>query len=474
MKYLKQLVLFNFLAFIALSCNDNMEDVRPATSENPDWTEESHGGNALPNYELVFPDDKVNTVEIKFKKSTFDSLENNLKKNYFDIPFGIGSTKLTPTQINKLSSSGSSQFFGLAAPSFFEASITFNNKVWNNVGFKFDQAYPLLLSYLDGIKKMPFRLQFNKFQIAGSSITNQKLHGFNELQFISGYNDISMIRDKIGADIFRENGVIAPKTSFCKVYIDYGEGRKYYGLYTTMEVPEDAMIKTKFGENTGNIYEPETTMKFYSKSSFYKKNNQAQADYADVETLVAILNSTKRKSNYAEWKANLEKHFDIDTYLKWLAINICIRADEGYVSNFTLYNMANRKLTWIPSGFNYSLKLPPVSTNPNIPDTDTQIDLTWKKTSEVYPLIRYIMDDPSYFEKYKKHVEEFNKNYFSNGKLEALIDKNHNLIAPFIIGAEMEVKPYSHLAKSSDFDKGKIDIKSFLVTQGQNIREFLK
>ncbi len=58
----RQQVLLQFaLIFLCLTCCDQ-------TAERPEgWTEETHGSKANPNYDVVFPRDKVNRIDITLK-----------------------------------------------------------------------------------------------------------------------------------------------------------------------------------------------------------------------------------------------------------------------------------------------------------------------------------------------------------------------------------------------------------------------
>ncbi len=465
----KNLLLFASLFMFLIACKDKIESINPAIS-NPDWTTASHQ-ETTPNYAVAFPQDRVNTLEFTFRKTAWDSLTANLKKNYYGVEFGLGIRNLSTALNQKLSSTSTATYIGAAAPMYIDADVKFNGKSWQNVGFQYDGYLALFYSWVGGVAKMPFRLQTNKFETKYRATKNQNFYGFQHLTFSPGYDDISMIREKTGTDLFRENGIPTAQTAFYKIYVDYGEGKKYFGIYTMSEVLEDTMIKQQFGENTGNIYEPESNLKVFYKGAFTKKNNISAANYADAETLIAVLNSPRRKTNYAEWKQNFEKNFDIEPYIKWLAINNVIRGDENYDGNYHLYTLPSRKMTWIPTGFTSSFKFPATTT---VNNGSIQIDLGFTKVTDDYPLIKYIIDEPSYYVKYKKYIQDFNENYFTPAKMNAMLDKNQRMIAPFVTGAEMEVKPYTHLPKPSDFDKGIEDMKAFVVKQNQQVKDFLK
>ena len=68
------------------------------------------------------------------------------------------------------------------------------------------------------------------------------------------------MHEKLAADIFRNAGLKAPQTAYYRIYIDYGQGAKYFGLYTAVEIVEDTMLDSQFGSSTGNCYKPDGTI----------------------------------------------------------------------------------------------------------------------------------------------------------------------------------------------------------------------
>lgn len=59
--------------------------------------------------------------------------------------------------------------------------------------------------------------------------------------------------------LFREVWSLFPRTAFYRVYVDFGEGEKYFGLYSLVEEVDDTVIKTQYADSKGNLYKPEGT-----------------------------------------------------------------------------------------------------------------------------------------------------------------------------------------------------------------------
>lgn len=458
-----------FLFWVS-ACKPKAEEVSPDTGTNPDWATESHSNDVAPDYTMVFPQDAVNTLEITIRKTQWDSIRTDMKAKYGN-DFGTGGGGMGGGGIGGgMGGGGGAISFGTDEPDYFAVTMKFNEKTWTNVGFRLKGNSSLNSIWRSGVYKLPFRLKMDEFEDQFPTIKNQRFYGFQELSMSPGYSDNSLIREKVASDIFREAGVPAARTAFYKVYINFGEGKKYCGIYTMVEVVDDTMIQNQFAEDPdakGNIYKPESTFQTFQQSAFEKKNNEDNPDYSDVQAFVTALNATNRTSDASTWRANLEKTFNVDHYLKYLAVNNTIVNWDAYgamAHNHYLYNSPTRKLIWIPWDHNESMK----TTGRNA------VSLAMTEVAKSWPLIRYVADDAVYYAKYKQYVAEFTNNVFTAAKMGALFDKYHNLIAPYVNGTEVEQKPYSNLSSTSSFVSELAALKTHVSTRNQAVASFLK
>lgn len=435
---------------------DDVTTVDPQTY-NADWTDLSHG-NVTPDYTTVFPQSSVNQIDITIGTDKWNAIRTNMKALY-GYDFGARA--------------GAGGGFPNSESEYVDVTLKFNNKTWKNVGFRLKGNSSLSQAWGQGNYKLPFRLNFDKFEDTYPGIKNQHFYGFEELTFSPGIKDQSLIREKVAADIFRLAGVPAAQTAFYRVNIDFGAGLKYCGVYTGVEVPEDNMVKSQFGEEKGNIYKPESKLASFVQSEFEKKNNEETPDYSDVQAFVTALNSSLRTSNPAQWRSNLEQTFNVDHYLKYLAVNNAIVNWDVYGSmahNYYLYNHTGKKLTWIPWDHNEAL-----TGSPGISGSTSTgggggpgmggggqnaLSLSMNEVSSSWPLLRYVADDATYMEKYKSYLKSFKDNVFTESAMNALFDKYHNLISPYVIGANGEQANYTHLTNSASFTSALASLKT--------------
>ncbi|MFN8355940.1 MAG: CotH kinase family protein [Spirosomataceae bacterium] len=472
--------------FFVASCKKT-DEVSPS-EELADWTTASHSNQVDPNYSVVFPQNSVNTIEISMTSSDWTNIKSDIKSKY-SIDFGTGSSTTgggaapgggaPPAGGGAPGGNGGGAIsFGTGEPNYVAVKFKFNGKEWYHVGFRLKGNSSLTSIWRSGIYKLPFRLKFDEFEDTYPAIKNQRLYGFHELSMSPGYSDNSLIREKVVADIFRMGGIPAAQTSFCKVYIDFGEGQKYCGVYTMVEVIDDTMVKNQFGDDKGNIYKPESTFQSFAQSEFEKKNNEDAADYSDVKAIIEALNSSLRTSNASQWRTNFEKVFNVDHFIKWLAINTAIVNWDSYgrmAHNYYLYTSPTKGVTWIPWDHNMSMTSSTTSGQQTGGGNMSGLSLALSEVTSTWPLIRYVADDPVYYAKYKAYMKDFSENTFTSAKMNDLFERNFNLISPYVVGPqETEKSPYSNLTSSSVFTSELSSLKQHVVTRNSLVKDFTK
>lgn len=450
------------LLFIVLilvtACSDPAEenltgdDVLPV----PDWTDASHGNNADPDYTMVFPQDKVNTLEIAMTSTDWSNIQSNMTSLY-GVAFGGGGQGGGGLPSNE--------------PDYVSVSMKFNGKEWYKVGFRLKGNSTLRNSWRNGIYKLPFRLNLDRYEDQFPQIKNQRFYGFKELSMSPGANDNSLIREKVGADILREAGIPSSQTAFYKVYIDFGDGLKYCGVYTMVEVVDDTMIETQFGDDKGNIYKPESTFQTFILDQFEKKNNVTENDFSDVQSTIVALNSGLRLSDAAMWRDNLEKTFNAEHFMKWLAINTTMLNWDTYgrmAHNYYLYNAPGKGLLWIPWDNNECMFN-------RLMGGTSPYTISLSSTTASWPLIRYLMDDPVYNSLYRQFMKEFIEQVFTSPKMNDLFTRYHTMITPYVIGPEaIEQGKYTHLANAAAFSSALEILKQHVITQNAAATDYLE
>lgn len=398
---------------------------------------------------MVFPQGAVNTIEIRMTAAAWTSVRQDMR-SLVGFDFGMGA--------------GGGGGFPARDPIYVPVDVTFQGKVWKAVGFRLKGNSSLRDAWSRGRYKLPFRLNLDRFEDSLPAVRNQRLWGFKELSFSPGFKDNSLLREKIAADILRMFGVHAARTAFYRVFIDFGTGLRYCGVYTAVEVVDDTMLPDQLGEKSGNIYKPTSRLETFVASQFEKKNNLAAADFGDVQAFLAALHSPLRTTDPQRWRTGLEATFDVIHFLRWLAANTAMVNWDSYgvmAHNYYLYHHSRRHLVWIPWDHNEALRGNPGSSGGGGPrGPGTGLSLSMDEVRNDWPLIRYVMDDPVYRQTYLDHLKAFVRDTFTEANLDPLFESYHALIAPWVVGPEGERADATFLTSPSAFLASVAELKA--------------
>ncbi len=332
-------------------------------------------------------------------------------------------------------------------PTYVPVTVEFEGDTWTNVGWRFKGNSSLKSTWGSGNMKLPLRLDFDQFEDEYPEIDDQRFYGFEQLTFSSGFNDTSFLCEKVAADIFREAGVPAAQTAFYEVYVDYGKGPIYFGLYTAVEVVDDTVIETQFEDDDGNVYKPEGNganfaAGTFSEEAFEKQTNKDEGDWSDIEALFDALHADTRISDPATWRAGLEAVFDVDGFLNWLAVNTVIQNWDTYgamTHNYYLYHdPTTNQIVWIPWDNNEALS----SGKRGV------LSLSQDEVGDDWPLIRYLLDDGVYHAQYVAYVDAVINTAFDPAEMEATYRELAELIEPYALSENAE---HTLLPSEADF-----------------------
>lgn len=426
-----------FLILLMLGCNksDDIEIVIPV--DTPDWTETTHGKSATTDYSTVFPQDKVQRLDITISIDDWDAIQTDLENMPRTRP---GET-----------------LDGSFDPIWVSCDLFYNEKQWYKVGIRVKGNSSLQSTYSSGIKKFSFKLDFDQFEDSYPEIKDQRFFGFKQLNLNNNYEDKSLMREKVAGDLFREFGLTVAKSSFFEVYVNFQGESQYFGLYTLVEEVDNTVIKTQFANGDGNLYKPEGTaasfaLGTYNTSDFCKKTNESASDWSDVKALYDALHSELRISDSKAWRELLSSKINMDLYLRWLAANTIMQNWDTYgrmTHNYYLYNdSATSKLVWIPWDNNEALQEGKMGGG---------ISINLSGVSSEWPLISFIAADETYFALYKQYAREFASTVFEPSRMYAKYDYYNNLIRD---SAKKEESGYTFLNNgASDFSSAITQLK---------------
>ncbi len=453
------LIIIAHLIIIFSACrkddlmSENGEEIIDLTNY-VDWTDATHGNSTTPNYDIVFNQNEVLRFDIKINSDDWSDMQSDL---------------------SSVLSSGGGRPGGMASitsdPMWIPCSFKFNDMEWYHVGIRYKGNSSLRSTYQSGLKKFSFKLDFNEFDDDYPTIKNQRFYGFRQLNLKNNYDDASLMREKVGADLFRQFGLASSYTAFCAVYLDHGDGPQYYGVYTLVEEVDDTVIKDQFSNGSGNLYKPDgNAASFaqgtYNDSQMEKKTNEDLSDYSDVKTLYDIINSSERSSNTDTWKSDLNGIFNVNVFLKWLAANTVIQNWDTYgnmTHNYYLYNSpADGLLHWIPWDNNEAFQEGKQS---------GALNLSLNEVGNSWPLIRYLIDQPEYKLIYQNYLQQFIDEVFIPSEISSVYSNHYQLIKEFVYAEEAG---YSFIRSNSEFDQAVESLKYHVQSRNDAVRNYIE
>ncbi len=398
-----------------------------------DWTEATHTKDVDPNFAEVFDDSQVKRLDFVVTQARWQSMLADMTSVYGELGQAGGNGLLDTDE----------------DPIFVPAEVFYNGTQWYRVGIRFKGNSSLQSSWRAGILKLSFKLDFDEFEDQYPQIDNQRFYGFKKFSLKNNFDDESLMREKVAADVFKNAGLAVSHTAFYTLYIDYGNGPEYFGLYTLVEEVDGTVLDTQFSSDDGNLYKPEDggasfAQGSFNEENFEKKTNEDDEDWSDIIALFDALHDDSFTSDPVTWRANLESVFDVDGFLRYMAVNGIIQNWDTYgrmPHNYYLYNNPeNGLLTWIPWDNNEALQEGKRGGSLALDFSDLDAD-SW-------PLIGKIYADEVYKARYDELLLEVISDAFETNTIQALYDQYSALIEPH---ATSEQSGYSFLESSNDF-----------------------
>lgn len=432
-------------------------EITDADFEASDWTEQTHSKSADPNFDEVFDDIQVKRFDIVVTEERWKSMLDNMTEIYGT--FG------------KTSGPGLGLNDDAEDPIFVPADVFYNGKQWYRVGIRFKGNSSLQTSWEHGILKLAFKLDFDEFEDDYPQIKNQRFYGFKKFSLKNNYDDKSFLREKVAADVFRNAGLAVSNTAFYTLYVDHGNGPEYFGLYTLVEEVDNTVIDTQFSSDNGNLYKPEDgSANFFDGTfdelDFEKKTNEDEEDWSDIIALFNALHDETYTTDPASWRAGLESVFNVDVFLKYLAVNEIIQNWDTYgimPHNFYLYNDPDTStLTWIPWDHNEALQAGKMGGSLALDFSNLQ--------ASSWPLIAKIYSDEIYKAQYDAYLLEIIGDAFETNIIHVLYDSYSTLVEPY---ATTELAGYSFLNSSNDFYQAIAELKTHVRDRATAVDAYL-
>ena len=281
-------------------------------------------------------------------------------------------------------------------------------------------------------QKKSFKVSINSFE------RGRKYHGLEKLNLNGEHNDPSIIRSKLCWDLFQKMRVPASRANHVMLYIN-GD---YFGLYINVEHIDENFVRSRFGNNEGNLYkclypadlnyvsdnQDDYKTDFYGRRVYELKTNTETDDYSDLVHFIKTLHL----ANDAQFRAEIEQLFNVPSFLRVLAVDVLTGSWDDYWfwnNNYYLYhNQRTDKFEFIPYDYDNSFGIWWDSIMPGI-DWGNRYIYQWGHPDQVRPLVTRILSIAEYRNRFTFYLNQLLEIFFNTDSMFPSIDKIHALIS---------------------------------------------
>ena len=269
--------------------------------------------------------------------------------------------------------------------------------------------------------KKSFELSFNSYG------PGRKYRGLEKMKLNGEHNDVSILRSKVSYDLLTACGLPSARSSFIKLYIN----NEYKGLYIHIEHFDEEYIQKRFpNDHTGNLFKCfygsdltyHGTNPTYYQNTYKLKTNEAVNDYSGLIHLIEVLYNSAN----ANFVCEIQDVFDVDSYLRTLAVEILIGQWDGYAYNKNNYFLYERpsdgKFIFMEYDLDNTFGIDWFNVN-----WSARNIYTWANANR--PLYSKLLAVPYFKDRFNYHMKDILTNYFVPSSMMSSLQATQNLIA---------------------------------------------
>jgi spore coat protein H len=327
---------------------------------------------------------------------------------------------------------------------YAEADLTAAGHSLGRVGLRFKGSLGTLASCFedDGTprcEKLSMKLKFDEY------VAEQRFFGLKRLNFNSMLFDDTLMRERLAYRVYREMGVVAPRSAHARLVINGEE----WGVFSLVEDIDGRFTDHHFEGGDGNVYK------------------EAWPGNADEELLAEALQTNEEvadNSGFLQFQADLlgaaeqelpevlERYLDVDTTLAYLAVDQAITNWDG-ITAFYCYDefCENHNYYWyqaeleprfvlIPWDLDNTFATSPLTGVPGLFEVPEDCSLFYEamgrtlRASACDPLLRGLIASGG--ARYTAQLDRLIEGPFASGGLQSWIDELEAQLTP-----EVETDP---------------------------------
>lgn len=235
---------------------------------------------------------------------------------------------------------------------YVPAMLEVDGQAIGKIGVRYKGSYTLTSCFEDGkqvCRKVSMKLKFDEYE------SSLRYHGLKRLNFHSALNDHSLLHERVSYKLFRDFGVLAPRSVHARLMIN----GSYAGLFDLTEEVDGRFVDRNFSgqEDNGTLYKE--VWPGSSQSADYFTQGEQTNEGAPVTKILSF--AQQLAAAKSSTLGQVVSHWmDVDSTLRYLAVHTAIKhwdgpltfwcsAEHGCVNhNYYLYESpAQERLTFI-------------------------------------------------------------------------------------------------------------------------------
>lgn len=220
-----------------------------------------------------------------------------------------------------------------AAEEYVEGSLTFNGETVSPVGIRYKGSIGAFAGSVSGrdwtnpsghktATKISMKIKMNW------DGHDRTFYGLKKLQFHSQNLDPTQMHERLGYWLFREMGVVAPRSVHARLIIN----GTYYGVYALTEQIDEQFIAYNYADVSGNLYKEVWPLKHNGNTNRecrfienLKTNNDIDVSADIIKSFADEIVAAKREN----LQAVIKNRMDLDQIIAYAVVDRMIRNDDG-------------------------------------------------------------------------------------------------------------------------------------------------
>ena len=335
-------------------------------------------------------------------------------------------------------------------PTVLASSVSIGDDTVKYVGIKTKGNLTLKEVWNLSSDRFSFTINFGKYINTDNGYTDkQNLYGLRKVALNNIYGDATLMKEYLSYELMTKMGIPTPEYSLINLYIN----DEFYGVYMMVESIDSSLTQRTLGEKSDYLVKPESSggdliydnsldeyinddgefdfsSIIYDNSGniiypndksnpLYKYNGLWENDEDTFEDIVDMLptifkwmktlnklNNTDNP-NTDDYKLALEEIIDVDSLIRYFAVNTYLVNLDGYQSekmqNYALYINETGRATIIPWDYNYSFGVYGLGSASDVINFDIYNPVI-NTTLKDRPLLNVILQNDEYKTLYEKYL----------------------------------------------------------------------